>query len=53
MKRLTIHLKVAEKTGNKIFNTVSFIVRSERDINSKIALYGSDNIKKSYVTNLI
>lgn len=52
MKRLTIHLKKVEKVGNKIYNTISYLVSNEQHAVQVITKYG-DNVKKHYLTNLI
>lgn len=50
MRRLTIHLKNVEKVGNKIFNTLSFSVSNEKEINFHLSMY-SENVKKHYLSN--
>ena len=59
MKRLTIYLKEVEKVfvetkkggiKSKIFNTLSFKVSSEKEINEILTSFG-ENIKKSQLSN--
>lgn len=51
MKRLTIHLKRVEPIKNKVFNTVSHKVSSDKDIASYLK-DNEGNINKFYVSNL-
>ena len=46
MQRLTIYLNKADK-----YNTLAFIFKNEKEKNNLLSKY-SDNIKKSYVSNL-
>ena len=49
MKRLIIFLKHVEKTNNKIFNTVSYIIKNESDLNHYLYKH-KDNISKYQVS---
>lgn len=51
MRRLTIHLKNQEKVNNKLFNTKSFTVSSEKESNDILSRFGND-VSHSYFTYL-
>ena len=51
MKRITIHLLEVPKDKNKIINTISHNIKSEKEIPRILSLY-EKNIKKYYLTNL-
>lgn len=55
MKRLTIHLKNQEKVSvgdkQKVFNTVTFNVKTELDEKLALGKFG-DNVTKHYTSNI-
>lgn len=50
MQRLTIHLKFVEPVNNKVFNTVSYNVKSTKQVSDYLASH-KDNINKFYISN--
>lgn len=36
MKKLIIHLKKVEKVGNKIFNTLVFHIKNDKELNNHL-----------------
>jgi len=51
MRRLTIHLNHVEKSGGKSYNTLAYIVTSEKQENAIISKHG-ENVKKYYFSFL-
>ena len=56
MRRLTLHLKNVEKVNHngkpKIFNTLSFNVSNDRDVQASLSSVKKDNITKQYFSNI-
>ena len=51
MRRLTIHLKEVEVFGKVIRNTLSFVVKSQKEINHHLGMH-EGNVKKHYLSNI-
>ena len=50
MKRLTVYLKYVRPEGGKINNTLSYMVKSDKDLNHCLSL-SDGNIKKYTLSN--
>jgi len=52
MRRLTVQLAKVEKTAeNKIYNTLSFKVKTDNDVENILYMYHG-NVAKSYLSNI-
>lgn len=50
MKNLIIHLKAVKESNGKIYNTVSYPVKTEQDVSNALSIH-IGNVNKSFTRN--